>query len=102
MPEANDRRFRVHQPHAQNATDVAQALAVDPETGLSAEEVAQRRKLVGPNELSGSDRASTWRILLDQMRSAVVLLLMAAAAAGLLLGEVAEGVAVLVVLVANT
>ncbi|TMV03262.1 cation-transporting P-type ATPase [Ruegeria sediminis] len=81
---------------------VLDALRVDPEQGLSENEAAVRRAEYGTNEIGTWRRTSYWRILVNQFRGAVVWLLFAAAALSFWLGDVAEGVAIVVVLVINT
>ncbi len=89
-------------PHAQDAAAVLAALDSDPGQGLSEAEAARRRRRYGPNLLRHRRPASPWRILLNQFESMVVWLLAAAAALSLLLGDIEEGVAILIVLALNT
>ena len=89
-------------PHAREVGDVAADLQVNPETGLSDAEVERRQRNYGRNELGQVERASATKILLDQVKSTVVLLLAVAAVVGAVFGEVAEAIAVFVVLVLNT
>ncbi|MFP3899364.1 MAG: HAD-IC family P-type ATPase [Acidimicrobiia bacterium] len=94
--------LRIPTPHASSVDDVLGTLAVDPDRGLSAREAERRRRLVGRNSLRDR-RPMPWpRVLVDQLRSAVVLLLLAAVVGGLAIGEVVEAAAVGVVLVVNT
>jgi len=89
-------------PHASSVEEVMTALGVDPDTGLSRDEVARRRRRFGHNEL-GEDRGVGWvRLLWNQLASAVVVLLLGAGVIGLLVGETIEAIAILVVLVVNT
>jgi Ca2+-transporting ATPase len=88
--------------HAREVSDVLVDLEVDPETGLSDAEVERRRRHHGRNELGRAERASAAKILLDQVRSTVVVLLAVAAVVGAVFGEVAEAIAVFIVLVLNT
>lgn len=88
--------------HALSVDAVLARLTVDGDTGLSHDEVSTRRRRFGFNRLRETDGTSTWSILGDQLRSAVVLLLLLAAVAGFAIGKNVEGVAVLVVLIANT
>ncbi|MGM0385093.1 MAG: cation-translocating P-type ATPase, partial [Actinomycetota bacterium] len=88
--------------HAVAADEVLTSLRVDPETGLSSDEAADRQQRHGRNVLEARERASAARILLDQVRSTVVVLLAVAVVAGVLIGEYAEAVAIAVVLVVNT
>jgi Ca2+-transporting ATPase len=90
------------QPWAAAAEDVARVLGVAPETGLADAEVRRRLKRYGPNQLQSIRPRRAWAILFDQFRSVVVLLLVAAAVAALWYGDLAEGWAVVVVIVINT
>ncbi|HEX6238600.1 MAG TPA: HAD-IC family P-type ATPase [Acidimicrobiales bacterium] len=94
--------LRIPTPHASSVGDVLGTLAVDPDRGLSAREVERRRRLVGRNSLRDRRPVPWPRVLVDQVRSAVVLLLLAAVVGGLAIGELVEAAAVGVVLVVNT
>lgn len=88
--------------HALAPGDVVRRLDVDPEAGLGRSEVHRRRSIAGRNVLRERRQLSGWRVLLDQLHSAVVVLLAAAAAAGLAIGQLTEAGAIMVVLVVNT
>jgi P-type Ca2+ transporter type 2C len=98
----SDRELTVEGAHGLEAAEVVNRLRVDPDEGLGTSEVHRRRRLVGRNALRERGQVTKRRILLDQVRSAVVALLAAAVVAGLAIGEIPEAVAVAVVLVANT
>ncbi|MGM0818638.1 MAG: cation-translocating P-type ATPase [Actinomycetota bacterium] len=91
----------VDAPHAAPAEDVLAGLSVDADVGLSGEEVRRRRRAHGRNELGGDAEVSWLRLLWNQLASAVVVLLLGAGVVGLLVGEVIEAGAILVVLVVN-
>jgi Ca2+-transporting ATPase len=74
---------------------------VDPVAGLSSEEVARRRADVGANELDHHDRGSGWRILAGQFGSPVIWLLFVAAGISAALGERADAIAIVSILVIN-
>ncbi|NCD19734.1 MAG: HAD family hydrolase [Actinobacteria bacterium] len=88
--------------HSASADEVVASLGVDPATGLSSTEAAERQHAHGRNELEAEDRVSAGHILLDQVRSTVVVLLAVAVVAGFLIGEYIEAIAIAVVLVVNT
>lgn len=88
-------------PHAEAPGQVLVALGVDPQSGLSANEAAQRLTRHGPNTLRQRARASVVALLASQFNSPVVYLLMAASALALALGEVVEFIAIAIVLVIN-
>jgi len=83
------------------ATDVAEALEVDPASGLSSEEARHRLQAHGPNRLRKKERKSLFAILKHQFESVIVWLLSGAAALSFILGDTAEGAAILGVLVIN-
>ncbi len=89
-------------PHARDQSAVLSALGSDPASGLSIAEAARRRRRYGPNILRHRRPVSLWRILLNQVESLVVWLLAAAGAISLLIGDLKEGGAILVVLAINT
>jgi len=87
--------------HARTSEDVLAALRVDPDRGLSDDEVRRRRREYGINELGSREGVSWWKLLWNQLASAVVVLLLGAGVVGFVVGEVVEAVAILVVLVVN-
>jgi Ca2+-transporting ATPase len=91
----------IEKAHAQSWAEVATALDTDPETGLRAKAVRQRRQRHGPNLLRRRQKKSALRILLHQFDSFIVWLLAVAAALSFFLGDLPEGFAILVVLAIN-
>lgn len=92
----------VESPHAAPAAEVAAALGVEPEEGLSPAEARARLKRHGANLLRRQKPKSAFLILVHQFRSIVVLLLVGAAALSAMLGDLAETVAIILVLLVNT
>ena len=86
-------------PHALEAAAVAAGLRVDPAVGLSADEVERRARDAGPNAIEAAEREPVWRMLLEALSEPFVLLLGAAGLLAILLGEVRDGLLVLVGLV---
>jgi Ca2+-transporting ATPase len=68
------------------------------EHGLSSEEAKARVAKYGPNALDAKSSTPWFRVLLDQLESVFVALLVFATALALLLGDTADGVGVLAVL----
>jgi Ca2+-transporting ATPase len=67
------------------ADEVIAALSVDPEQGLTEQEVSRRLAEVGPNELREEGKIQPWQILLHQFTEPlVIVLIIAAAVAGFL------------------
>lgn len=88
--------------YLQTVEEVLDAFEVDPEMGLSDKEVEARRKKFGPNILEEQEKESIWQIFISQVNNPVIYLLSAAALLAFIFGDLAEGVAILVVLLVNT
>ncbi len=78
-----------------------QALSVDPDRGLDANEVQRRTRAWGRNELAPTRPRSAFSILLGQFKSVVVLLLLGAGLLALLFSEFVEGLAIFAVILIN-
>ena len=85
--------------HALPVAEVARSLSVDPGRGLSAEEAAARLTRGGPNELEPPRRTSLVASVLDAATEPFVVLLAVAGLLALFLGEVRDGILVLIGLV---
>ncbi|MGM0585965.1 MAG: cation-translocating P-type ATPase [Pseudomonadota bacterium] len=83
------------------AAEVLETFGVDPERGLTPEEVRRRREAHGPNRLRRHVRRGAWAILVDQFESLIFALLFAAAALSFALSEVVQGAAILVAILIN-
>ncbi|MBD3367526.1 MAG: HAD-IC family P-type ATPase [Candidatus Eisenbacteria bacterium] len=81
--------------------EVAGALSVDPERGLSDNDVSSRRREHGRNALRETERESAFVILARQFKSLIIIILGAASAASFAFGEWEQGVAILVALLIN-
>ena len=84
--------------HARPAAEVAAAFGVDPAAGLSSGLAGQRYLLSGPNELERVERPSLARIVWDSFTEPFILLLFVAGALAVALGEVRDGVFVLLMI----
>ena len=84
-----------------SAQAAADSLGVDPELGLTADEVARRQTLHGPNEIASKGGRSRLAIFIKQFKSVLVALLIVAAALSAAFGQWAEALAVLMVPVLN-
>ncbi|HTY73493.1 MAG TPA: cation-transporting P-type ATPase [Actinomycetes bacterium] len=87
--------------YALTPDEVTQKLGVDPATGLSAAKAAERLKANGPNALPAEKPPPGWQRFLAQYRSYMQIILVAAAVASLLIGQVATGIAVLLITALN-
>lgn len=92
---------RPRDPWAVAADEVARALGVSPESGLSESAARLRLERGGPNELVRRVQRSAFAIFLEQFQSVIMLLLVAAAGVSFAFGEGVEGIAILVVLALN-
>jgi Ca2+-transporting ATPase len=86
-------------PHAASAADVAARLGVEPAQGLTVAEAEDRAATAGPNALAADDRPGIARMLLAAASEPFVLLLLAAGLGAIALGEVRDGVLVLLGLI---
>ncbi len=69
--------------------------------GLSDEEAKSRLERFGPNELPKQKRKSSISSLISQFKSPLIVLLMAGAAVSMALGQVHDGMAIILILVLN-
>ena len=87
--------------HAQNLPELLDALASDAAAGLAPAEAARRLLSGGANELHEQQKKSAWRIFLQQLGSTLVLLLIGAALLSWWLGDLADLVAIAVIVLLN-
>ena len=87
--------------YALSADEVARKLGVDPASGLSAAKAAELLKTNGPNALPAEKPPPGWKLFLAQYRSYMQIILVAAAIASIVIGEIATGVAVLLITALN-
>jgi len=86
---------------SRRADDVAGDLSVDPDRGLDDGEVRQRREKHGRNRLSKTQRASAWKIFVDQFRSLVIGILAVAAIVSFAMDEIVQMFAILAAIMIN-
>jgi Ca2+-transporting ATPase len=87
--------------HTQSVAAITAALNVRTALGLSAAEAAKRLRAYGPNSLAPEKPRSVFVAIAHQFKSMIVALLVAVFAIALVMGDVAEAVAILVVIVLN-
>ncbi|MFO0917396.1 MAG: cation-translocating P-type ATPase [Planctomycetaceae bacterium] len=80
---------------------VIEQFHVDPQQGLTDAEAAARRARIGPNELSAAPAIPLWKKLISQFQDLVVWILIIAAVISGLLGEWADTVAILAIVLVN-
>ena len=78
-----------------------EAVGVDLERGLTQAQAGQRRAADGPNELEVAAPEPQWRRFLAQFQDLVILLLLAAAIVSAMLGEAADALAIIAIVVLN-
>jgi len=91
-------------PHPWHTLDIAataRALQTDPTQGLSTADARQRLERHGPNALQHARRRPLWRLLSEQFADVMILVLIAAAAISGLLGELADTLAILIIVLLN-
>jgi len=81
--------------------DVLRLLDVNSTSGLTTSQVKSRQRRYGLNALQRIQARPAWRVLVDQFASIVIALLAIAAAIAWVMGDGAEAIAILVVLVLN-
>ncbi len=94
--------MKIKAAHHKTVEAIQSQLQVDPENGLSEAEASQRLEEYGPNKLEEHQRVSIWQILLDQVNTPVVYLLAAAALLSFVVGDIPEGVFIVIVILINS
>ena len=87
--------------HALTGGDVLARQEVSPAVGLSGEQAAVRREVVGLNQLAEEPPAPAWKRLVAQFKDLVVWILIAAAVISGLLNEWVDTAAILAIVVVN-
>ena len=87
--------------HQLSHEELRNTLGVSPQEGLTDEAVAEKRKVVGSNELSEGKRISPITLLLNQFKDFMVLVLMGATLVSGLLGEYLDAVTIVAIIVLN-
>ena len=86
---------------AMSSAEVADALSVAPEVGLTADEVPGRLEQYGLNKLAETPPRPRWKLFLDQFRAGIVYVLFGAALLAGILGDIKDLVVIFVVLLIN-
>ncbi len=87
--------------HCLAVEDAENQFATHLEKGLTPEEAADRLKKHGPNELTEKPRPGFLKMLLSQFNNFLVIILIVAAVVSLLLGEVVDALAIMIIVVLN-
>ncbi len=97
-----DKQENIDKFHSTSVEQAATSLGTRLDTGLSREEAQRRLEVYGYNELSERPRPGFLRMLLDQFNNFLVIILIIAAVVSLLLGEVVDAIAIMVIVVLNS
>ncbi|HEY5980183.1 MAG TPA: cation-transporting P-type ATPase [Microlunatus sp.] len=87
--------------YAVPSAEVANTLGVDPASGWSAAKAAELLRTNGPNALPAEKPPPGWTLFLAQYKSYMQIILVGAAIASILIGQIATGVAVLLITALN-
>ncbi|HWU39945.1 MAG TPA: HAD-IC family P-type ATPase, partial [Candidatus Acidoferrum sp.] len=87
--------------HCMPVQDTAKHFDTHLERGLTQEEAAERLKKHGPNELTEKPRPGFLQMLAGQFNNFLVIILIIAAVVSLLLGEIVDACAILVIVILN-
>ncbi|MCB2177424.1 MAG: cation-translocating P-type ATPase [Actinomycetales bacterium] len=98
---ADPRLPSIADPHLTGAAEVAAAMGVDPEQGLTGEEAQARLAEYGPNTISAEPPPSVWSVVLGQLRDPMQLMLLAVAVVSFLIAQTSTGVLVALLVVLN-
>lgn len=77
--------------------DVLMALSTDASDGLTIPAAANRLELYGANELTKQGKMPLWLLFLSQFANLIILILLAAAVVSIIVGELVEGVAIIII-----
>ncbi len=100
-PSTTERAEKVVVWHRMSAGDAARELAVDPELGLDADEAQRRLAEYGPNQLTTEPAPSTWAVALGQLSNPMNIMLVIVAVASLVIGQIATGMFVALLVTFN-
>lgn len=88
-------------PWSQPVEAVAVQLGANEREGLGPSEVADRRRVFGINAMEAGQKTSAFRRFLNQFKSPVVIILIVATVVSALLGEVADAIAIVSIVMLN-
>jgi len=88
-------------PWALEATEAVEHLQSNADKGLDQKKARHRLQKYGPNQIEAGKRRSAWSIFVAQFMNLIVLLLAVAAGVSFVLGQLLEGISILVALIVN-
>ncbi|MBU4539043.1 MAG: cation-translocating P-type ATPase [Weeksellaceae bacterium] len=86
---------------SKSINDTLKELDVHPETGLSSEEAAKRKKHFGLNELEVKKKKTVFQIFISQLNDWLIYVLLAAVVITFLMGEYVDSVIIVLVIAVN-
>ncbi len=86
---------------AESEDSVIESLSVDPQVGLTEDDVQQRQDQYGKNRLRTEEEKTVLQIAIDQFNSLIILLLAVSALLSFLFGDFVEGFAIIAVIFIN-
>lgn len=98
----NGSKVNIQDASLKSSEEVLKAFSADRKKGLSEEEIEKRLRKYGPNILEEQSQKSIWQIVFSQINNPIIYLLTAAAVLAFAFNDIAEGIAIVVVLVINT
>ncbi|MCG6536527.1 MAG: HAD-IC family P-type ATPase, partial [Syntrophales bacterium LBB04] len=87
--------------HAIGIPHISDQLESHIEKGLTQAQAKERLERLGYNELKERPRPGFWSMLLDQFNNFLVIILIGAAVVSILLGEIVDAVAIMVIVILN-
>ena len=96
------RAGREHSAWSEGVDSVLEGLAVEAAQGLGETEAAERRRVFGRNLLQATRKRRVISILVEQFTGIVVILLVAAGGLALVMGNLAEAIAIFAVILINS
>lgn len=102
MPTCIPLKFSMESAWSIQSSEVLSQLSVDPELGLSENEVKLRLQQHGPNSIIVKKKISRWHIFFKQLKNPVVYVLLIAAIIAFTLNEHVDSWAILAIVIINT
>ncbi len=87
--------------HAMTNKEVIEHFKTDAQSGLSDKKVNERAARFGPNELAKAPKPPLWQLFINQFKDFMVLVLLAATAISGFLGEYADAVTIMIIVIIN-
>ena len=88
-------------PFTLSAQDVAHSLHLQPDNGLTAKELLQRKKRYGINQLPSPPQRQAWQVFIAQFKSVLILILAGASVLSAAIGNIKDAVVILAVMLIN-